>query len=157
MNALSFVLLEDPAAPQVAEMDALAQSKNTQSEGELQGLQELKAPPHYRYTLLTVSPLSALEQLIAQWSNRWVPTRQQSSTSRNQSTVSGNLLTVDGIVFSIGSDWLVRIGNVILAGGAVKGMLLEVRSAVAAIASSFYTYLLIGGISSFSKAKRPRP
>lgn len=46
--------------------------------------------------------------------------------SRKQSNTSGNLLTVDGNVFSIGSDWLVRIGNVILAGGAVKGMLLEV-------------------------------
>lgn len=128
MNNLTFVLLEDPAAPQVAEMAALSQPNGAQTDEGLQGLQDvnLKEPPHYRYTLTTVTPLSALEQLIAQWSNRWSPTRQQSSNSRNQSNTSGNLLTVDGNVFSIGSDWLVRIGNVILAGGAVKGMLLEV-------------------------------
>jgi len=39
----------------------------------------------------------------------------------------GQQLNIDGNVFAIGTDWLVRVGNVILAGGAVKGMLLEVR------------------------------
>jgi len=33
---------------------------------------------------------------------------------------------IDGQIFSIGSDWLVRAGNVVLAGGAVRGVLLEV-------------------------------
>ncbi|CDO71568.1 hypothetical protein BN946_scf184911.g38 [Trametes cinnabarina] len=35
------------------------------------------------------------------------------------------MLTVEGHVYSIGTDWLVRAGNVLLAGGAVKGMFLE--------------------------------
>lgn len=137
MNALTFVLLEDPAAPQVAEMAALLQPKSAQVDGELQGLQDVEEPPHYRYTLTTVSPLSALEQLIAQWSTRWISTRHQSSNSRNQSATSGSLLTVDGSIFSIGNDWIVRIGNVILAGGAVKGMLLEVRILLLCYCSDF--------------------
>lgn len=42
--------------------------------------------------------------------------------------VGGQQLLVDGHIFAIGNDWLVRFGNVILAGGAIKGMLLEVSS-----------------------------
>ncbi|KAI6119318.1 hypothetical protein EDD16DRAFT_1692643 [Pisolithus croceorrhizus] len=68
-------------------------------------------PPHYRNAYLTLRPPGALEQLLGQLNARWVPVRQQ--------------LLVEGNVFAIGSDWLVRVGNVKLAGGAVKGMLLE--------------------------------
>ena len=39
---------------------------------------------------------------------------------------SGQQLVIDGIIFSIGTDWLIRVGNVILSGGTMKGMLLEV-------------------------------
>jgi hypothetical protein len=48
----------------------------------------------------------------------------QNAPQRNQTT--GQQLLIDGYVFAIGSDWIVRVGNVILTGGAVKGMLLEV-------------------------------
>jgi len=34
--------------------------------------------------------------------------------------------SLEGFVFAIGNDWIVRVGHVVLAGGAVKGMLLEV-------------------------------
>ena len=40
---------------------------------------------------------------------------------------AGPQLVVEGHVYAIGSDWLVRAGNVKLSGGAVKGMLVEVR------------------------------
>ena len=45
----------------------------------------------------------------------------------SQQQSSGPHLMVEGHVYAIGSDWLVRAGNVILSGGAVKGMLVEVR------------------------------
>ncbi|KAF8138734.1 hypothetical protein EV363DRAFT_1427609 [Boletus edulis] len=56
---------------------------------------------------------------------RWIPVRQSSTSSSQRGQTSSQQLTVEGHVFAIGNDWLVRVGNVILAGGAVKGMLLE--------------------------------
>lgn len=43
------------------------------------------------------------------------------------SQTAGQQLSVEGAVYTIGTDFIVRAGNVVLAGGAVKGMLLEVR------------------------------
>ena len=136
MNNHVFVLLEDPAAPSRADyLAAIGQTGQTPlptgavgSPEKQPGQTQLPEPPHYRNTFLTVSPPGALEQLIGQLSARWVSTRQPSTNVRTSAPTSGNQLVIDGSVFSIGTDWLVRVGNVILAGGAVKGMLLEVRS-----------------------------
>lgn len=137
MNNHVFVLLEDPAAPSRADyLAALAQTGqsastpgNTASSPSRHSTHpQLTEPPHYRNTFLTVSPPGALEQLVAQLNARWVSTRQPNMNIRNQAMTSGNQLVIDGSIFSIGSDWLVRVGNVILAGGAVKGMLLEVST-----------------------------
>lgn len=89
-------------------------------------------PLHYRHTFLTLNPSGALEQLLSQLRARWLSTRQTAPTStaaaraQNQPQTSGIHLVIDGNIFTIGTDWIVRVGNVILAGGAVKGMLLEV-------------------------------
>lgn len=64
--------------------------------------------------------------MLSQLRARWVPVRQTSAPQKAQTSV-GQQLTIDGYVFSIGADWLVRVGNVILSGGAMKGMLLEVN------------------------------
>jgi hypothetical protein len=68
-----------------------------------------------------------MEQLLAQLRARWVAVRQAVSSAPQRGQSTGQQLNIDGNVFAIGNDWLVRAGNVILAGGAVKGMLLEVR------------------------------
>lgn len=114
-----FVLLEDPIAPTRA--DVLAAAPPGQEAAYLQG------PTHYRTTFLTLRPPGALEQLLAQLKARWVSVRQSGSSSAPQrGKTSGQQLLIEGHIFAIGNDWLVRVGNVILAGGAVKGMLLEV-------------------------------
>jgi len=114
-------VLEDPAAPTRAEVpqqmgEASLSHSSTPSH----------VPSHYRNTLVTVSPPGALEQLISQLRARWVSVRQSGTTSSSQkSQGAAQQLTVDGLIYSIGSDWLVRFGHVILAGGAVRGMLIE--------------------------------
>ncbi|KAG8218878.1 hypothetical protein J3R82DRAFT_4557 [Butyriboletus roseoflavus] len=124
MNDHVFVLLEDPAAPSRA--DVLAAVQDTTSQGsDVRMSSQVTHPPHYRTTFLTLRPPGALEQLLSQLKARWIPVRQSSSTASQRGQTSAQQLTVEGHVFAIGNDWLVRVGNVILAGGAVKGMLLE--------------------------------
>ena len=127
LSANVFCVLEDPAAPMRA--DYLA---NPSAYGP-------HPPTHFRHTFPTLSPPHALEQLIAQLRARWAPVRAAgragagaesssgSSSSQQREAGAGPQLVVEGHVYAIGSDWLVRAGNVIMAGGAVKGMLLEVR------------------------------
>ncbi|PFH52751.1 hypothetical protein AMATHDRAFT_73882 [Amanita thiersii Skay4041] len=115
MDENVFVLLEDPAAPTRADVLAAAPPG--------QELTYLQSPSHYRTTFLTLTPPNALEHLLAQLKARWISVRQGSGTQKGQTP--GHQLTVDGHIFAIGTDWLVRVGNVMLASGAVKGMLLE--------------------------------
>lgn len=118
MDENVFVLLEDPMAPTRTEV--LAAAPLGQEAVYLQG------PSHYRTTFLTLRPPGALEQLLAQLKARWVSVRQSTSNAAQRGQSGGQQLSIDGHIFAIGNDWLVRVGNVILAGGAVKGMLLEV-------------------------------
>lgn len=116
-----FVQLEDPVSPQRADL------LQPPPEGQLPiPLIGPGSPSHFRTTFLTLSPPGALEQLLAQSRSRWVSVRQSGTSGLSQG--SGQQLSVDGVVYSIGTDFIVRAGNVILAGGAVKGMLLEVRN-----------------------------
>jgi hypothetical protein len=120
MNENVFVLLEDPSAPTRAEVLANAPPDNV--------IAHMQGPTHYRTTFLTLRPPGALEQLLSQLKARWISVRQASSSAPYRTQTTGQQLLIDGYTFAIGSDWLVRVGNVVLAGGAVKGMLLEVRS-----------------------------
>jgi hypothetical protein len=112
MNENVFVLLEDPSAPQRA--DIVATSNNIQN------------PAHYRTTFLTLKPPGALEGLLSQLKARWASVRQYSTNAPPKGPEAGQQLLIEGNIFAIGTDWLVRAGNVTLAGGAMKGMLLEV-------------------------------
>lgn len=113
-----FVQIEDPGAPTRAEIPQLLEAQG-------QSPRSFPPPPHYRNTLMTVSPPGALEQLIAQLRARWLPVRG-APTGSQKSQNAAQQVTVDGLIYSIGNDWLIRFGHVILAGGAVKGMLIEV-------------------------------
>ena len=120
MNDNVFVLLEDPSAPTKA--DVLA---TLPPEGHIST--HMQGPTHYRTTFLTIRPSEALDLLLTQLRAQWVPVRQTTSPQRGQaSALQGQQLIIDGHIFAIGNEWLVRVGNVILAGGAVRGMLLEV-------------------------------
>ncbi|KAF8897560.1 hypothetical protein BD779DRAFT_387584 [Infundibulicybe gibba] len=117
MDENVFVLLEDPSAPTRA--DVLAAAPPGQETAYIQ------SPTHYRTTFLTLKPPGALEQLLSQLKARWVSVRQSGSNPPQRGQTTGHQLSIDGQIFAIGNDWLVRVGNVMLAGGAVKGMLLE--------------------------------
>lgn len=114
MNENVFVLLEDPVAP--TRTDILAAGPEDTY---------LQNPTHFRTTFLTLNPPGALEQLLGQLKARWVPVRQAGNFTTQRGQSSAQQLTIEGFMFSIGTDWLVRVGNVILAGGGIRGMLLE--------------------------------
>ncbi|KAH9002303.1 hypothetical protein EDB86DRAFT_2899165 [Lactarius hatsudake] len=114
MNENVFVSLEDPCAPTRADLAYHASQSQT----------AIADPTHYRNTFLTLSPPGALEQLLSLLRARWISTKQAAGNAAQYKQTAAQL-TVEGNVYSIGTDWIVRAGNVILAGGAVKGMLLE--------------------------------
>jgi hypothetical protein len=114
MNENVFVSLEDPCAPTRADLAYHASQSQT----------AIADPTHYRNTFLTLSPPGALEQLLSLLRARWISTKQAAGNAAQYKQGAAQL-TVEGHVYAIGTDWIVRAGNVILAGGAVKGMLLE--------------------------------
>ena len=110
-----FVSLEDPSAPSRADLAYHASQFET----------AIVEPTHYRNTFLTLSPPGALEQLLSLLRARWISTKQSAGNATQYKQTAAHL-TVEGNIYAIGTDWIVRAGNVILATGAVKGMLLEV-------------------------------
>jgi hypothetical protein len=100
-----FVLLDDPISP---------------GRYDLQTLSLATKPTHLKSTYITLSPPGALEQLLSHLRARWGSVRGQTT---------GPQLTIDGSIFSIGTDWIVRVGNVVMSStSSVKGILLEVIS-----------------------------
>ncbi|EIN10652.1 hypothetical protein PUNSTDRAFT_63660 [Punctularia strigosozonata HHB-11173 SS5] len=153
MNDNVFVLLEDLAAPYHSEVAAAAQA-HTQAQAQATQSSEhghthaahhqpFIGPPHYRSTFVTLSPPGALEELIDQLGAHWKPVRQSGAPpNRNQPAqrvAQGQQVTVEGAIYKIGTDWLVRAGHVILAGGALKGMLLEAEYLPLPTITSFKT------------------
>lgn len=129
MNDNVFVLLDDGSAPNRTEFLA-AEEQATRAAAHSDDHTShpvLLHPPHFRTTYITISPPHSLELLLTQLKARWQPTKQATGQSKGQNPLGsgGAQLLIDGNVFAIGTDWLVRAGNVILAGNTVKGMLLE--------------------------------
>ena len=148
MGSHVFALLEDPGAPtrgdythmlsqgQAAQATAESSAQGTStgqnpaSDSGGNGRVQIPEPLHYRSTFVTVTPPGALEALITQLGAPWQSSRHVPSAGpRPQGSFmsTSQQLSIDGSVFSIGTDWLIRVGNVILTGGTMKGMLLEVR------------------------------
>jgi hypothetical protein len=127
-----FVLLDDPISP---------------GRYDLQTLSLATKPTHLKSTYVTLSPPGALEQLLSHLRARWGAVRGQTT---------GPQLTIDGSIFSIGTDWIVRVGNVIMSStGTVKGILLEVIS----LMSRPFVHPdrgILGRVSSFTDSNRPR-
>jgi len=120
-----FVSLEDPSAPTRADLAYHASQSDT----------AIVEPTHYRNTFLTLSPPGALEQLLSLLRARWISTKQSAGSAAQHRQTAPQLI-VEGNVYAIGTDWIVRAGNVILATGAVKGMLLEAEYLPVPIMSS---------------------
>jgi len=119
MNENVFVLVDDPFAPSRADV-AVQTSQHANGTSTVVVVPD---PAHYRHTFLTLSPPGALEQLLTQLRARWLTTKQAASGGTRQP--NAQQLTIDGGIFAIGSDWILRAGNVVLNGNTVKGMLLE--------------------------------
>jgi hypothetical protein len=123
-----------PSLTQPVESQVTQTEPHTQSERSNQPVtvQPFRVPPHYRMTFLTVRPPGALEHLLLQLRARWMPIRQTSQMNAERGAgaeqrYAGQHVVINGHILRIGQDWLVRIGNVALAGGALRGMLLEVN------------------------------
>ena len=116
MNDNVFVSLEDPSAPTRADLAYHASQSET----------AIVEPSHYRNTFLTLSPPGALEQLLSLLRARWISTKQSAGNTAQYKQTAAQL-TVEGNIYAIGTDWIIRAGNVMLATGAVKGILLEVN------------------------------
>ncbi|EJD53746.1 hypothetical protein AURDEDRAFT_80348 [Auricularia subglabra TFB-10046 SS5] len=100
MADVAFVLIEDPTVASRAEQLSGDNPSNAER------------PPHFRNTLVTVTPPNSLEQLLNQTKAPWSRTTQP-------------LIVIDGAIFTLGTDWVIRAGNVVMPGGLVKGLLLE--------------------------------
>lgn len=122
MNENVFVLLDDPISPGRSDL----QHMNVQPADGSRHTQEVYRPPHFRSTFITLNPPGALEQLLSHLRASWVSVRQPAPGGAQRGQQTGQQLVIEGNIFAIGNDWLVRVGNVILSGGAVKGILLEV-------------------------------
>ncbi|KZS97676.1 hypothetical protein SISNIDRAFT_477115 [Sistotremastrum niveocremeum HHB9708] len=135
MNDKAFVLLEDPAvvpfqqsSPEAQAPESTAASSPSRGKGKRKN-EEGHPEPHRRNTFVTISPANSLEPLLNQLRARWMPVRQSApgaGVAKNPgSGSSAPQLSIDGIIFNIGTDWIVRAGNVKLSGGGTRGMLLE--------------------------------
>ncbi|KAI0320817.1 hypothetical protein OF83DRAFT_486723 [Amylostereum chailletii] len=127
MNDNVFVLVDDAFAPTRADLAYHASQNPNTTPVE---------PPHYRNTFLTLSPPGALEQLLGLLRARWISTKQNATNPSQNRHGSQQQLTIDGNIFSIGTDWIVRAGNVVQNGNSVKGMLLEAEYLPVAAMSS---------------------
>jgi len=113
-----FVLLDDPSAPLRADYAAAQQQQQP-------GAPPIPTPSHFRATYITLKAEDhdPVGQLIGQLKARWAPVRPSTAATAQKS--QGANITIEGRVYRIGRDWLVRVGNVRLTNGTLKGMFLE--------------------------------
>jgi len=130
MNDAAFVLIDDPAVPP-SEL-----SVPPSPDVPLAAFPPISPPPskpitseesrsHRRSSFVTIRPPESLELLLLQLKARWVPVRQSGGGATTRPGAGAPQVTIEGFTFVVGTDWIVRAGNVIIAGGAIRGMLLE--------------------------------
>jgi len=137
MNDALFVLIEDPSVPIHDPQTPGSPDVPLAAGDQEQTLPEFINPvptedpqqiTHRRTSYVVIRPPESLDLLLNQLQAKWVPSRQSSSnlTSKSQGIIGGPHVTIEGLVFSVGTDWIIRAGNIMLAGGTTRGMLLEV-------------------------------
>jgi len=137
MNDAAFVLIEDPSVPisdphtpGSPDVPLAAGDQQQQQQPELSKpspMEEIQERTHRRTSFVIIRPPESLDLLLNQLQAKWVPVRQTTTISgtKGQGLAGGPQVTIDGLAFSIGGDWIVRAGNIMLAGGTTRGMLLE--------------------------------
>jgi len=141
MNDAQFVLIEDPSVPlsdpqtpgspdvplAAGEQDQGSQSQQQPQFEQMQMDETQEQRTHRRTSFAIFRPPESLDLLLNQLQAKWVPVRQSSGTAgtKGKGITGGPQVTIEGLVFSVDTDWIIRAGNILLAGGATRGMLLE--------------------------------
>jgi len=102
-------------------------------------IEELPEPTHYRHTLISFK-MQTMGALIDQLGGAWTNQPQKIPSGPMMGRPTGGLthrLRIEGSVFSIGSDWIARIGSVYASGEQFKGIIMEVNTLV----SPFHGFL----------------
>jgi len=133
------VIVEDATAPKRAdymaaraEIRAANAAKRNAAPGvpdsQLDLTEEEPEPLHYRNTLISFKT-RVIETLIDQLEGAWASQPIRVMSGPMMGRPSGGLthrLKIEGTVFSVGSDWIVRVGSVYSTGEQFKGVIMEV-------------------------------
>jgi hypothetical protein len=81
-----------------------------------------------RVTFVSITPPESLQSMLAQIAGNWSASRPNAAVPGRSVVPAGvGQVHLDGHVYSVGTDWLVRIGNVTQPGGVHKGIVIEVN------------------------------
>ncbi|KIM25859.1 hypothetical protein M408DRAFT_314411 [Serendipita vermifera MAFF 305830] len=136
----NLVIIEDATAPKRAdfianraEIRAANMAKRNAGPGlpdaQLGLIEEPPEPLHYRNTLISFKT-SSMEAFINQLGGAWTSQPVKTISGPNLGRPSGGLthrLKIEGHVFSVGSDWIVRVGSVYATGDQFKGVIMEIE------------------------------
>jgi hypothetical protein len=134
----TLVIVEDATAPKRAdymaaraEIRAANAAKRNAAPGvpdsQLDLTEEEPEPLHYRNTLISFRA-RVIETLIDQLGGAWASQPNKPTFGPMMGRPSGGLthrLKIEGTVFSVGSDWIVRVGSVYAVGDQFKGVIME--------------------------------
>lgn len=84
---------------------------------------------HPRISFVTIASFDSLGPMLSMIAGNWTASRTNAAIQNNRAGLAVNNQTqlgLDGFVYSIGTDWVVRIGTV-RHGQAPKGVFIEVR------------------------------
>lgn len=99
------------AAPAMEDDDVIILDATGQEPGAvLPKIKNIPLPLHFRTTFVSLRPPATFEQFLGQVKAKWQP---RPSTA-----------VVDGVTWTVGSDWVVRMGYIV-QGNAHKGIVLE--------------------------------
>ncbi|KZT62089.1 hypothetical protein CALCODRAFT_479290 [Calocera cornea HHB12733] len=126
----TYVWLEDGSVPSRGEYRSqLAEKGAEEAARSRMAMLKDEEPAHFRTTFVTLKPPNSLDMLLMNLRASWIPGRQigEREAWNRAWQAAGNAphLTLDGFIFHIGSDWIVRVGNLSSPAGGAKGMILE--------------------------------
>ncbi|KZO94840.1 hypothetical protein CALVIDRAFT_599587 [Calocera viscosa TUFC12733] len=126
----TYVWLEDGSVPSRGEYRSqLAEKGAEEAARSRMAMLKDEEPAHFRTTFVTLKPPNSLDMLLINLRASWIPGRQigEREAWNRAWQAAGNAphLTLDGFIFHIGSDWIVRVGNLSSPAGGAKGMILE--------------------------------
>ncbi|CAE6523091.1 unnamed protein product [Rhizoctonia solani] len=101
------------SAPVMEDDDVIILDASGQEPGAvLPTVRNVPLPLHFRTTFISLKPPSTFEQFLGQVKGKWGP--------------RPNNAGIDGVTFTVGTDWVIRMGF-IQAGSGHKGVMLEIE------------------------------